>query len=265
MQQPRSKKASSLVASLEKAMTVLDLLSAVDGDIELAKLAEKAQLPKSTLVRLLNTLRAHSFVQQNPQTRRYRLGWALIHLGKAAERQFELSLVVHPFLEQLMQETGETASLAVLDFDHAVYVDQVVSRSIIKGVPHIGSRLELHCTAVGKVLSSAFSDDRLDELIREYGLPRLTENTIVNATQFRKEISLTRARGYGFDNEEAEPGGRCIAAPIVDGSSDVIGAISITGPTNRMQLERVEEFAEIVRRIACQASRALGQKAQTAT
>ena len=264
MQQPRSKKATSLVASLEKALKVLDLLSAVNGDIELARLAEKAKLPKSTLVRLLNTLKAHNFVQQDPQTRRYRLGWALIHLGKEAERQFELSLLVHPFLEQLMQETGETASLAVLDFDHAVYVDQVVSRSIIKGVPRIGSRLELHCTAVGKVLSSAFSDKQLDELIREYGLPRRTENTIVNAGQFRKEINLTRDRGYGFDNEEAEPGGRCIAAPIADANEKVVGAVSITGPTNRMQLDRVEEFAEIVCRIAHLASRALGEKPQRA-
>ena len=261
MKKSRSKNSPLLVASLEKALTVLDLLSAVDGDIEVGKLAEKAKLPKSTLVRLLNTLKAHNFVQQNPQTRRYRLGWALIHLGKAAEHQFELSLVVHPFLEQLMQETGETASLAVLELDHAVYVDQVVSRNIIKGVPHVGSRLELHCTAVGKVLSSAFSDEQLGQLIRDNGLPRLTENTIVNATQFRKEISLKRDRGYAFDNEEAESGGRCIAAPILDGNGKVIGAISITGPTNRIQLERVEDFAENVRRIAHQASRALGEKA----
>jgi DNA-binding IclR family transcriptional regulator len=247
-----------MVRSLDKALSVLEILANIEGDIDLAGLASRAGLPKSTLVRLLGTLRQHDLVNQDPRTRRYRLGWALIHLGKAAERQSNLAQVIMPFVEKLANETGETASMATLRGHRAVYVAQILSKNIIRGVPPIGSDLPLHCTAVGKVLLSSFSDDAVDRLISEYGLPRMTDNTIVNAAHLRRELALIRKEGTAVDNEEAEPGGRCIAAPIRDGNGRVIAALSITGPTNRLGVDRVEEYAGIVRKIAGQASRLLG-------
>ncbi|MEA3356799.1 MAG: IclR family transcriptional regulator [Candidatus Bipolaricaulota bacterium] len=249
-----------LVRSLDKALKVLELLAQLGEEVDLGDLANQAGLPKSTLVRLLRTLQLHNFVQQDPNTRRYRLGWGLIHLGKAAERQFSLALVVHPFLEQLVQETGETASVAILDGNHAVYLDQVTSRSIIRGVPPVGSKLGLHCTAVGKVLLSAFSEGQLDRLVGMHGLPRLTENTIVNATRLRKELARTRKLGYAIDDEEAEPGGRCIAAPIKYGDETIKAAVSITGPANRICIDCIEDYAQIVCRVAEQISGALSSK-----
>ena len=250
-----------VVRSLDKALKVIELLAQMEKETDLGKLANQAGLPKSTLVRLLRTLQVHNFVQQDPNTRRYRLGWGLIYLGKAAERQFSLALIVQPFLEQLARETGETASVAILDRNHAVYINQVPSRNIIRGVPPVGSKLELHCTGVGKVLLSTVSEKQLDQLIGEHGLTRLTEKTIVNATHLRKELAIIQERGYAIDNEEAEPGGRCIAAPIKYGNDNVKAAISITGPTNRISLDRIEEYAEIVCRVACQVSHTLGSKA----
>jgi DNA-binding IclR family transcriptional regulator len=253
-----SEPTGQIVRALDKALRVLELLAQVEGDIDLGELASRAGLPKSTLVRLLNTLRVHNVVQQDVKTRRYRLGWALIHLGKAAERQFDLAKILHPFLEQLAKATGETASFAMLDGNHAIYLGQVLSQSIIRGVPPIGSDLGLHCTAVGKVLLSAASHDHIDHLISEYGLPRLTEKTIVNAEHLRRELAEVSEKGYALDNEEAEHGGRCIAAPVRDSSGHTIAAISITGPTSRISLERVGEYAEIVKRVGQQASETLG-------
>ncbi|MGC9529421.1 MAG: IclR family transcriptional regulator [Candidatus Bipolaricaulaceae bacterium] len=248
----------SVVRSLDKALYVLHLLAEVEDDIELGGLAARAGLPKSTLVRLLATLKGRSFVYQDPTTRRYRLGWGLIHLGKAAERQFDLGTVIRPFLEQLARETGETASLAVLDGDRAVYIEQVVSQNIIKGVPPTGSTLDLHCTAVGKMLLSSLSEGTCERLVRERGLPRRTANTIVNAARLRKELARVRQQGYAVDDEEAEPGGRCVAAPVHDAQGLVVAAISITGPTSRLTVERLGEYAEVVRGVAARASRALG-------
>ncbi|HCP32603.1 TPA: IclR family transcriptional regulator [Candidatus Acetothermia bacterium] len=261
MRKQPNKTDKPVVRSLDKALKVIELLAQMEKETDLGKLANQAGLPKSTLVRLLRTLQVHNFVQQDPNTRRYRLGWRLIHLGKAAERQFSLALIVQPFLEQLARETGETASVAILDRNHAVYINQVLSRSIIRGVPPVGSKLELHCTAVGKVLLSTFSEKQLDQLIGEHGLRRLTEKTIVNATHLRKELAIIRERGYAIDNEEAEAGGRCIAAPIKYGNDNVRAAISITGPTNRISPDRIEEYTEIVCRVACQVSHTLGSKA----
>jgi len=246
-----------VVRSLVKAVKVLELLAQATTDVDLGSLARQAAIPKSTLVRLLGTLRNHGIVQQDPQTRRYRLGWALIHLGKAAERQLNLPLVIHPFLEQLSRETGETASLAMRNGNHAYYIDQVLSESIIRGVPPIGSALDLHCTGVGKMLLSVLTDKEIEALLYECGLPQHTEKTITNATRLRKELQLIRIQGYAIDDEEAERGGRCIAAPIYANEKKILAAISITAPTSRLTLDRMGEYIQIVCSIARQASDSL--------
>jgi len=246
-----------VVRVVDKAFTALQALSQAERDMDLAGLAEQTGLPKSTLVRLLHTMKLHNIVQQDSKTRRYRLGWALIHLGKAAEHQFDFERIVRPYLEQLANETSETASFAALEGTRAVYLAQVLTDSIIRGVPPIGSELPLHCTAVGKVLLTSFSDEQIANLAAEHGLPRLTENTIDNTEQLRREVALVTERGYAMDDEEAERGGRCIAAPIHDDSGQVIAALSITGPTSRIQLERVDEYARIVTRVASKVTEAL--------
>jgi len=248
------------VGAVDKAMIVLEAMSRHERDVSLAALAETVGFPKSTLVRLLRTMRRHGTVQQDPRTRRYRLGTALIHLGKAAERQFDLERIIRPYLAELTQSTGETASFAVLEGDRAVYLAQVLSDSIIRGVPPIGAELGLHCTAVGKVLLTSFSEEQIESLVREHGLPRHTEKTIVNAESLRKELKRIGTKGYALDDEEAEPGGRCIAAPVVDDRSRVVAAVSITGPSARMPMNEIENLAAIVVRVAQKVARALREE-----
>lgn len=248
------------VGAVDKAMIALDAMSQHERDVSLATLAETVGFPKSTLVRLLRTMGRHGIVQQDPKTRRYRLGSALIHLGMAAERQFDLERIVRPYLAELTQSTGETASFAVLEGDRAVYLAQVLSDSIIRGVPPIGAELGLHCTAVGKVLLTSFSEEQLESLIREHGLPRHTGKTIVNAESLRKELKRIGRNGYAVDDEEAEPGGRCIAAPVVDNRSQVVAAVSITGPSARMPMNQIKNLAALVVRVAQKVTRALREE-----
>ena len=238
------------VGAVDRAMSILEVMSQYERDVDLATLAKRVKLPKSTLVRLLQTMRRHSVVQQDPRTRRYRLGTTLMHLGKAAERQFDLERIVRPFLAELTKSTGETASFAVLEGNRAVYLVQVLSESIIRGVPPIGAKLGLHCTAVGKVLLTSFSEEDIDAFVSEHGLPRHTEKTIVNVESLRKEVERVRRRGYALDNEEAEQGGRCIAAAVCDDRNQAVAAVSITGPITRMQMDQIENLGAIVKRIA---------------
>jgi len=248
------------VGAVDRAISVLEAMSRYERDVDLATLAKFVKLPKSTLVRLLQTMRRHSVVQQDPRTRRYRLGTALMHLGKAAERQFDLERIVRPFLAELTKATGETASFAVLEGDRAVYLVQVLSESIIRGVPPIGAELGLHCTAVGKVLLTSFSEEGVDALVSEHGLPRYTEKTIVNVESLRKELERVRERGYALDDEEAEHGGRCIAAAVYDDRDQVVAAVSITGPITRMQKSQIENLGAIVKRTAEKVSAAIREE-----
>ena len=235
---------------MDKALITLEAMSRYERDVDLSSLARDVKMPKSTLVRLLKAMLRHAIVQQDPRTRRYRLGTALMHLGRAAQRQFDIERIVRPFLAELTKATGETASFAILEGDRAVYDVQVLSNSIIRGAPPIGASLGLHCTAVGKVLLTSFSETELEALVNKHGLPRHTDKTIVNAGRLRKELEKIRRTGYALDNEEAEPGGRCIAAPILDDRHEVIAAVSITGPTTRMPMDQIDNLAGIVKRTA---------------
>ena len=251
------RKANS-VQALDKALTVLEHLSRIDGDIDLSSLAQALALPKTTLLRLLATLKSHHFVQQDEQSRRFRLGWALIHLGQAAGRAFSLAGLAHPHLERLAAQSGETANLILLDGEHAMYVDQVVSPSIIRGVPAVGTPLGLHCTAAGKALLGFLSEEESAALIPRLRLTRLTEKTITDPAKLRAELARVRRQGYAMDDEETELGGACVAAPVRDRQGKVMAAVSIMGPTHRVNSGSIPRLARIVLAAAGEISRVLG-------
>jgi len=248
----------SSVKALKKSLLILEILANSGGEIDLSTLTKHTQIPKSTLLRLLNTLKNHNFVLQDSQSRRFRLGWALIHLGKAAEQSFNLIQVVHPFMEDLASQTGETVSLVLLDGDHAIYVDQVISSSIIRGHPPIGTPLHLHCTASGKVLLSAFSSQEFESFIGRTQLVKKTEKSIVNPLVLQEEIRRIQKQGYAFDDEETEIGGRCVAAPVFNKQGHIAASVSIVGPSTRIRQSDLVSIGTVVKRVADQASAALG-------
>lgn len=253
-----TKRAEPPVRALEKGLNILEYLSRVREEIDLSSLAKQVRIPKSTLLRFLNTLRKYNFVQQDSKTQKYQIGWAFIYLGKIASDFFTLPNVVRPYLEELAQRTGETASLVVREGDHAVYIDQVVSQNIIKGIPPIGSRLGLHCTASGKMLLSALSDEELHRFLRARVLEKKTEKTITRKSVLKREVKKIALQGYAFDDEETEIGGRCVAAPVLDREGKIVAALSIVGPTSRIRETDLERLAKIVKEIAARASTALG-------
>ncbi|MEG1548112.1 MAG: IclR family transcriptional regulator [Clostridia bacterium] len=247
----------SEVASLDKAIRTLKFLSTVEGDVTLTTLAENVDLPKSTLVRLLNTLKGHGMVLQDDETKRYRLGWALIYMGQAATKSFNLIKLIHPHLDQLSRETGESASLIMLRKNKVVYVDQVSGNNMIRGVPRIGAELFLHASASGKVLLSHLTEKQVNQILAGYAFTRFTDKTICDPAVFREVLSQTHSLGYALDDEEGELGCRCIAAPITDWNGKIVASVTITGPTSRIGLDDIPRLADTVVRIAKQASLSL--------
>lgn len=247
----------SEVAALDKALRVLECMSRNREDISLGSLAEQVDLPKPTLVRLLTTFKNHSIVWQDVRTRHYKLGWGLIYLGQAASASFSLVEVIRPYLAQLSSETGETASLVMRRNNRAVYVDQVSSNNMIRGVPHIGEELTFYASGSGKILLSALSERELDGIVDSLDFVRLTDKTITDKKVFRDELAQVRKRGWALDDEEGERGCRCIAAPLCDWNEQIIASISITGPTMRIEEAQIPILAEKVCSIAAAASKEL--------
>lgn len=248
----------SSVRALDKAILVLEKISSIGKEIDLSSLSRDMKIPKSTLLRILGTLRGHNLIRQNEETRRFCLGVGLIALGRAAERHFSLIEQMRPFLLDLAEKTGETASLMVMEGDLSVYIDQVASRNLIRGHPRIGVSMDLHCSSGGKVLLSAMSDNRIEQLLSGKKLTSLTERTITDLESLKSEVGKIRELGYAVDDEEAEYGGRCVAVPVKDRAGNVIAAISIMGPTTRIRQKDFQKLAKTVQEEVLRASRSLG-------
>ena len=215
-------------------------------------------MPKSTLLRLLNTMKAYNWVRQNSSTKRFSLGLGLVALGKAAEKSFDMAGVMHSFLVDLTEKTGETTSLAMLEGDKPVNADHVVSKNMIRGEPRVGLVLALHCSAGGKMLLSAMDDEKIERIIERQGLKQKTAKTITDREVLKNEIHKIRERGYAVADEEFVEGGRSIAAPIKDNEGQVVAAISVMGPSTRIRQEDLGEISTIVKDVASKASAALG-------
>jgi len=248
----------SVVRALDKALNILETMSHIDGDIDLAGLAKRMKMPKSTLLRLLTTMRYHNLIRQNVNTKRFSLGLGLVALGRAAESNFNLVERIHPFLLELSEKTGETASLLIMEGDHAVYIDQVTSKSIIRGQPRIGLRLDLYCSSGGKILLSDLSESRIDSLFHGKKLEQKTSKTIDDLEKLKKELQKVREQGYATDDEEVEIGGRCVAAPLRNKSGEVVAAISVMGPTTRIRQKDFGKLSRIVKEGVLKASQSLG-------
>lgn len=233
------------VQSLNRAFDLLECLADAGGSLSLSQLAASTGLPLPTIHRLLRSLTSSGYVRQAP-SRRYALGGRLIRLGDAASRA--LGVWATPHLSQLVDEVGETANLAMLEGDAAVYVAQAPSAHVVRMFTEVGRRVMPHCTGVGKVLLSRLSDNEVHQILRRTGLPAQTEHTITTASQLIVELDRIRERGYAVDYGEQELGVRCVAVSV-DGAPGNV-AISVSGPSSRLTEQRVPEIVPVLHRIA---------------
>ncbi|GAA3868105.1 IclR family transcriptional regulator [Streptomyces sedi] len=240
------------VQSLERAFALLELMADAGGETGLSELAASSGLPLPTIHRLMRTLVACGYVRQQPN-RRYALGPRLIRLGEAAARP--LTTWARPYLARLVAETGETANMALLDGDEAVYVAQVPSRHSMRMFTEVGRRVLPHCTGVGKALLSGLDDDEVRALLRRTGMPASTERTLTTPEAFLRALGAVRERGFAVDDGEQETGVRCIA--VVLPHAPTAAAISVSGPAGRLTDEAVEKLAPLLREVAAELGAAL--------
>ncbi|SFM19466.1 transcriptional regulator, IclR family [Gracilibacillus orientalis] len=230
----------SQVQSVERTFSILEILSKYPEGLSIGKLSKDLELAKSTVHRLLSTLMAKGYVQQDEQSGHYRLGIQCLVLAGSLLNQLDIRTVAKEALHTLAKSSGEVVHLCIHDKNEVVYIDKVESDQTLRMYSQIGRRALMHCTGVGKALLSGFTQEQLEELIVEKGLPEFTETTITEQADLDNELRTIKARGYAIDEQEHEKGIRCIAAPIYDHDSKVVAAISIAGPADRVTMERVK-------------------------
>ncbi|NUU21870.1 MAG: IclR family transcriptional regulator, partial [Streptomycetaceae bacterium] len=220
------------VQSVARAFDLLECLADAGGERGLSELAAATGLPLPTIHRIIRTLVAGGYVRQEA-SRRYALGPRLIRLGDGASRMFGAR--ARPFLASLVDATGETANLAMLDGDEVVYVAQVPSRHAMRMFTEVGRRVLPHCTAVGKVLLARLPRDDVRALLARTGMPRHTDNTLTDPEAFLAQLPAIARQGWAVDDGEQEIGVRCLAAAVPHGSATA--AVSVSGPAVRVTEE----------------------------
>ncbi len=249
----------NLIQSVERAVAILEQFSQDERELGVTAIANRVGLHKSTCFGLLYTLQHLGYIQQNAENGRYCLGLKAFELGQAYINGMDLRQLAKPYLRQIVEKTGETMHLVVLEGFRAVYIDKVEGLHAMTISSRVGQRAMLHCTGVGKVLLAHMNEKELSLAIAE-GLPRLTEHTITDEGELLDHLRRIRERGYSIDDQEIEIGLRCVAAPIFNAREQVIAAISVSGPSTRITREKLDEFSVLIRRSANEISRQLGSR-----
>jgi DNA-binding IclR family transcriptional regulator len=241
--------------SLDRALTLLGALA--EGPKTLDQLAETISVHKSTVLRLLRTLESHRFVQREG-VRYYRLGTALFDLAHRSLEDRDVRRSVEPSLRELNAQTGHTVHLASYEDGEVVYIDKFESRHQVRMYSRIGKRAALHCTAVAKVLVSAFPDARRREIAASIDYVKKTENTILTPEAYLAELATVAARGYAIDNSEHEDFIHCVAAPIRGPRGEVLAAMSLSVPQVLLDLDGLLALVPDLLRAAEKASAECG-------
>lgn len=230
------------VRTLEKSLAVIGiLLEGPQRGVRIKDISERLSLGKSTVHRILNTFLAHGYVEQGPDDKRYRLGWKFFEVGSALPRQRNLSNIDLGVLQELSERYEETVNLGIRTGNKVAIVAKADPRRVLfRTGPHLGEQEPLHATALGKALLSGLDEAELDGLFPGEELARFTGKTIVSLSDLRKEIATARQRGYAVDREELSPGLSCIAMPVYNYASEIIAAVSVSGPSFRMNSRKLQ-------------------------
>jgi IclR family acetate operon transcriptional repressor len=257
-------KPSSQVRSLTRALTMLRHLAESGDGMSLTELSEAASLPPSTTHRLLTTLESERFVRPDPQGGLWRIGVAAFFVGTAFARSRDKLTLARPYLRRLMETSGETANLFVESDGEAICIGQIESRHAMRAITGVGGRVLLHSSGAGKVLLANMETARWQRILATMALPRETPRTITDRGRLEAALRETCNLGYAIDDEEHALGLRCVAAPLFDELSRTVAAVSVSGPSARIPVERLPILGRMVAQAALEATRDYGGAAPIA-
>jgi DNA-binding IclR family transcriptional regulator len=233
------------VKALFKMLDVLDSFSIVDRELSVIEIAERTSFPRSTVHRLVDSLRLVGLLEQEASRERYRLGLKLFQLGNTALANMPLYREAGPFISTLAKLSGETVQLCVFDGTQMVFVDRMGERARPHNTVTTLEATSCHSTAIGKVTLAYQSEATIERIIQR-GLQSYTPATITDPARLREELTAIRARGYAIDNCEHESELRCVAGPIRNSMGRVFAAVSVTGHMKRITDARIPLLADQV-------------------
>ncbi|MGP6088954.1 IclR family transcriptional regulator [Antarctobacter jejuensis] len=236
--------------ALDRALGVLTALARDEGST-LSDLSREIDVPTATTHRILTTLQNHRFVSFDEERQEWTVGIEAYRTGAAFLKRNSVLEIGRPVMRRLMQETGETANLAVPDGTEVVFVGQVETPNPIRAFFPPGTRTSMHASGTGKAILAALPHGQLQRLLEDMPLPPFTASTHVTVSGLTSDLQTIAARGWSHDREERHAGMSCIGAAILNDRGEPCAGISVSGPTARFNGERI---ADLGRRVAEAAS-----------
>lgn len=247
------------LSSVTTAIRLLKAFSDVDREIGISALSKRLGVSKSTVHRVASTLVAEGLLEQNPETDRYRLGLTLFSLGTLVRRRMDISNEAKPFLSELRRRTDENIHLAILQNDRILYIHDLESAQAVRLRPVLGTSKPAFCSAEGLAML-AFKPAGFTEGVLSGDLKPRTKNTVTDPVAIRRRLATIRKQGFVIENEESEIGMCSIAAPVRDADGDVVAAVAVAGPSQRLSTRAMSSFAPLVRETAESISMRLGYR-----
>ncbi|MEA1939122.1 MAG: IclR family transcriptional regulator [Candidatus Caldatribacteriota bacterium] len=245
------------IKSVIKSLNILNLFSKSRQELSISEISKALSLGISTTYRLVGTLKYKNYIEQNPHNLKYKLGCKFLNKAFIISND-EANIIKKsmPYLEKLRDFTKESISLAVLDGISIVYVAKADSYETLRTNIEIGKKLPAYKTALGKVLLAYLSPDKFNRLFKVNKDKNFINDNYsdLNISELKQCLKKARDEGIAFDNEEATIGIRCMAVPITDLNGEVSTAMSISGPTMRFTLEKIDlwkrELIKVAKKIS---------------
>jgi DNA-binding IclR family transcriptional regulator len=244
------------IESVDKALRVMKLFMERTS-ITVSEASDELEVGRSTAHRLLAMLVYHGFVRQDPRSRVYVPGPTLVDLGLAVVRQMDVRQVARPYLAALANDVGETVHLATLVGTEVVYVECVEGPRAVRFGNRVGMTVPAYSGAMGKALLAELDTEEIHRLFPSTRLHRVTPRSPGTRRELEDRLDEVRRDGYATNVEENEAGLSSIAAAVTDARGILHGAVSVGGPSDRLPLTRLREFAPKVVGCAHQIGEAL--------
>lgn len=244
--------------SVDRVMQVLDSFTPETPELRLTDISARVGISKATALRIVSTLEAGAYLARDPETKRYRLGVRLFHLGMLVRHQMDLRAIARPELHRLVEATGETAALFVPDPLGPICLDVVQSSKAMRVFAHPGTRMPWNAGTSSKVILAYLPVEEQEAILARDGFERFTEFTVTDPDRIRHILGDIRRQGYHVGVRDLDADALGVGAPIFDDAGQIAGAIGVAAPAVRLPEVEIAPMIDLVRGATAEISRLLG-------
>lgn len=255
------RKKSASAPAVDRALDVIELLAASDRDLALSEILKRVNIPRQSLIRILNTLCDRGILDRAEQRGFYRLGMKLLYLGNRLQDKIALRAVAWPFMQELAEKTHKTIELSTLDRDQLILIEQIEGSEGVRLYSRVGSVYPyFHAVAAGKIYLAHMEPDKRENVLDRIGLPVVTEYTITELKKLEEELLIVKKSGFAFEDQELRKGVRRVVAPIYDFRDNLAGCIGVAATLFSLELEDREYLGRMVKEMANRISYKMGKR-----